>query len=446
MKIRNKILSLFLCAALLICSLPVTAAAASDFPTVLAEAKKGVVQIYGVGQEGIYISSWVGTGFAVGESGKDSDVFLTNWHVVTAEGDYSLSQVKIWILQEDCQIDDRTLEPDPNRSITCEVLKTTNGSPDYAILRATEPVSGYKPLPLLPSEQVPDGETVYALGYPAIVSDFSKSHYGIDDITSTNGIISQHMLDNTNINVLMHTAQISGGNSGGPLIDERGAVVGVNTWTITENDASVSIDIKYVRDILDDEDIPYAVYSGTNWMLIGIIGGLVALIAVVAVIIVVVSSRNKASQTPVMPAPSSVQPVSSYQPAGSSFQPTGYQPAGGSSYQAPQPGDGRPRLQCLYGAFSGKRFSLENSVRIGRDPGKNDLVFPQNTQGVSGVHCVLMVDGSSVWLKDLGSTYGTYVAGGRRLAANEAVQLQIGDKFWLGSENEVFVIAPKGGI
>ena len=57
-----------------------------------------------------------------------------------------------------------------------------------------------------------------------------------------------------------------------------------------------------------------------------------------------------------------------------------------------------------------------------------------------------MVDNNTVWLKDLGSTYGTYISGGRRLAANEAVQLRVGDKFWLGSENEVFVIAPKGGI
>jgi pSer/pThr/pTyr-binding forkhead associated (FHA) protein len=108
--------------------------------------------------------------------------------------------------------------------------------------------------------------------------------------------------------------------------------------------------------------------------------------------------------------------------------------------------DGRPRLQCKAGAFVGKRFSLENSVRIGRDPARNDLVFPANTQGVSGVHCVLMVDGNTVWLKDLGSTYGTYIAGGRSLAANEAVQLHMGDQFWLGSEKELFVIAPKGGI
>lgn len=57
-----------------------------------------------------------------------------------------------------------------------------------------------------------------------------------------------------------------------------------------------------------------------------------------------------------------------------------------------------------------------------------------------------MVDGVTVWLKDLGSSYGTLLEGGRRLAANESVQLHIGERFYLGSEKEAFIIAPKGGI
>ena len=109
MSIYKKTLSLILCAILLLSALPVSTEAASDFPAILAEAKKGVVQLYVVGEEGYFLSSGVGTGFAVGESGKDSNVFLTNWHVVTAEGKYALNQVRIWILQENCEIDSKTL-------------------------------------------------------------------------------------------------------------------------------------------------------------------------------------------------------------------------------------------------------------------------------------------------------------------------------------------------
>lgn len=266
MTIRKRILSLILCAVLLAGILPVNGSAASDFPTVLAEAKKGVVQIYCVGKDTLFVSSWTGTGFAVGESGKDSDVFLTNWHVAAGEGEYPQEDIRIWILQENCEIDKDTLEPDPSKSITCEVLKTTTGAPDYAIIRATEPVSGYKPLPLLSGEKVLDGQTVYALGYPGIVDQASASHYGIDDITSTNGIISKHMTDTDNINVLMHTAQISGGNSGGPLITEDGAVVGLNTYVFGESQENMNrycaIYIDYAIEGLDDLGLPYTIFSG----------------------------------------------------------------------------------------------------------------------------------------------------------------------------------------
>jgi S1-C subfamily serine protease len=238
MKKMKRIWTLLLTAVLLVSLLPFRAAASEEeFPKVLAQAKKGVVQIYGLADDGFFLSSWVGTGFAVGEEGKDSDIFLTNWHVVANNGETPNAEIKLWILQENCPIDDRTLEPDPSLSITCKVLKTTTGYPDYAIIQATEPISGYEALPLLPSEEVLDGTKVYALGYPAVVGDASASHYGIDDITSTDGIVSQHMqyalADNTW--VLMHTAKISGGNSGGPLINEFGEVIGINTMTMRDS-------------------------------------------------------------------------------------------------------------------------------------------------------------------------------------------------------------------
>lgn len=104
------------------------------------------------------------------------------------------------------------------------------------------------------------------------------------------------------------------------------------------------------------------------------------------------------------------------------------------------------RLQCVAGAFAGKRFPIEGKLILGRDSGKCSLVFPARTQGISGIHCRLEILDGSVWLKDLGSTYGTFLEGGKRLAAGQTVRLDIGAKFWLGSEKEVFMITPKGGL
>jgi S1-C subfamily serine protease len=82
---------------------------------------------------------------------------------------------------------------------------------------------------------------VYALGYPGSVTEHSVTSSGINDITVTNGIVSQHMQDAyaDETWVLMHTALISGGNSGGPLITAQGAVIGVN------NDCGITVGCCY---------------------------------------------------------------------------------------------------------------------------------------------------------------------------------------------------------
>lgn len=436
---KKRITCLFLAIMLLVCTLGMTGCA-KDSGEIAKDAREGVVRVLVEGFEGYFI----GTAFGVGEKGEDAEYFVTNIHVVFPEG---YEAVHVWLMKNSGGWDSAYGQPDPTHLVKCEIVYyDDSGVPDIAVLKAVDTIPGRKTMPLLDeSVEVDAGDTVYALGYPGASDVIESETYGsklvaaIEDVTMTRGIVSRLTESKAlgDIDVIQHDARISGGNSGGPLINDKGAVIGVNTWTITENDASVSVDIKYVREILDDEDIPYYTIGDTNWVMIGVIAGLAALIVIVVVIIVVVSGNNKRKAE-------AARQLAMQQAAAAAAaqQRQSYAPP---AHTAAAP-DYRPRLQCLAGAFAGKRFSLENSVRIGRDPSKNDLVFPQNTQGVSGVHCVLMVDNNTVWLKDLGSTYGTYVSGGRRLAANEAVQLQVGDKFWLGSENEVFVVAPKGGI
>ena len=437
---KKRITCLFLAIMLLVCTLGMTGCA-KDSGEIAKEAREGVVRVLVEGFEGYYI----GTAFGVGEKGEDAEYFVTNIHVVFPEG---YEAVHVWLMKNSGGWDSAYGQPDTTHLVKCEIVYyDDSGVPDIAVLKAVDTIPGRKTMPLLDeSVEVDAGDTVYALGYPGASDVIESETYGsklvaaIEDVTMTRGIVSRLTESKSlgDIDVIQHDARISGGNSGGPLINDKGAVIGVNTWTITENDASVSVDIKYVREILDDEDIPYYTIGDTNWVMIGVIAGLAALIVIVVVIIVVVSGNNKRkAEAARQQAMQQAAAAAAAQQQRQSYAPPAHTAA------AP---DYRPRLQCLAGAFAGKRFSLENSVRIGRDPSKNDLVFPQNTQGVSGVHCVLMVDNNTVWLKDLGSTYGTYVSGGRRLAANEAVQLQVGDKFWLGSENEVFVVAPKGGI
>ena len=77
---------------------------------------------------------------------------------------------------------------------------------------------------------------------------------------------------------------------------------------------------------------------------------------------------------------------------------------------------------------------------MGRDPQRCQVVFPSDTKGISSMHCELRQQGPSVTLKDSGSTYGTFLAGGRKLNANESVMLKPGDSFYLADTKNEFKV------
>lgn len=462
----KRFLALILCAALLIIVFPMHVSAASNFPAVLAEAKKGVVKIYCLCDDGYLLHSWSGTGFAVGEAGKDSDIFLTNQHVISCEYGHFSDNIRIWILQENCEINERTGEPDSSKSITCEVLKTTDGFPDYAIIRATEPIEGYKALPLLSSETVPDGLTVYALGYPGVVDNASANHYGIDDITSTNGMISKHMqytvADNTW--VLMHTAQISGGNSGGPLITEDGAVVGLNTYGFGESEDNMNrycaVYIDYAIDGLKELNLPYELFDvqdpvTTNPtetqaaeetttettpqvdekeepvpVLLVVIGCTAA--AVLVAIIILLKRRKEKQQ----------EEARLHQEAERRRIEEEHRRKEAERRRLEEECHKRERQENIVAQLqlNGKTIYPvpASGCVIGRDYDCT-IRLPEKTPGVSHHHCKLEFYQGQLVLMDLQSRYGTYIHG-TRIPTNTRVALKRGSSFCLGSEQCKFTV------
>ena len=89
----------------------------------------------------------------------------------------------------------------------------------------------------------------------------------MSEVTSTDGSISR-MLDNFDdgpYEVIEHTARINSGNSGGPLITENGAVIGINTYKYRDSSEPgeyyVAVSIDYAIKALNDYNIPYDIYS-----------------------------------------------------------------------------------------------------------------------------------------------------------------------------------------
>jgi len=92
------------------------------------------------------------------------------------------------------------------------------------------------------------GTKVYAYGYPMALSLMGK------EIKITDGIISSKTGFNGNVTTYQITAPIQAGNSGGPLFDNKGNFLGINSSGLRKNIAdNVGYTIKssYVLNLLD---------------------------------------------------------------------------------------------------------------------------------------------------------------------------------------------------
>ena len=92
------------------------------------------------------------------------------------------------------------------------------------------------------------GTKVYAFGYPMALSIMGK------EIKVTDGIISSKTGFDGDITSYQITAPIQGGNSGGPLFDDKGNLIGINAAKLNTNIADnvgYSIKSSYVLNLID---------------------------------------------------------------------------------------------------------------------------------------------------------------------------------------------------
>lgn len=102
-------------------------------------------------------------------------------------------------------------------------------------------------------------------------------------------------------------------------------------------------------------------------------------------------------------------------------------------------------IQGVSGVMNKKSYSLTQGKALvfGRRSEQCNVVFPNGTKGVSGLHCKIKWDNGKAWIKDLGSTYGTWIGNGNHLETGRYYELPDQEVFYLGSKENMFFIGMK---
>lgn len=102
-------------------------------------------------------------------------------------------------------------------------------------------------------------------------------------------------------------------------------------------------------------------------------------------------------------------------------------------------------IQGVSGLLNGKTYMLTagTSLIFGRRTEKCNVLFKNETKGISSIHCKIKWYNGKVLIKDLGSTYGTWLNEGTRLEPNKYYELPDQGVFYLGSKENMFFMGMK---
>lgn len=181
-----------------------------------------------------------GSGFLIAP-----DRIVTNRHVVEMA-----SEGKVFVINE-------TLGGLRPAKVLAKSSSDDLGDKDYALLQMEgEPARSFLQL----TNVIDKGQQTYAAGFPGFFMEtdskfrelLNGNTHAAPSMVLTQGIVTVFQDSPSGVKLVLHSADISPGNSGGPLVDACGRVVGVNTFIKTSGEAQVRLNFALKSDSLEE--------------------------------------------------------------------------------------------------------------------------------------------------------------------------------------------------
>jgi len=375
------------------------------FATPIKDAKDSLVRL------GIYNGDeLLGTGssFPV-----DNNIFITNYHVVEEainSTEYSIKALSDVINGEYVTKEVQILHFDKDKDLAIIEIQGINKTPLKLLsnLENSDTQDSY------------EDSIVFSIGFPGSSEYMQKGEITKENVIPTNkkGIISKfnHFKLNshasTKTNMVQTDATINEGNSGGPLINECGEVIGINEMKIIRNKADnvfYAIRIDELIKMLNQYHINYHTNLSTCNSIFNSSFYLFFLLSLlIASLLFYILKLQKATKTNL-----SIENKEEIN----------------SAIYLQSLTDKREIIPLLRG----------KKIIIGRS---SECHITIANRKVSGTHLQIELINNQVFVVDLNSTHGSYVDG-KKLVAQESFLLTKNAKLILGSEEIIYTLIEK---
>ena len=166
----------------------------------------------------IYSGNSAGSGFAIGEN-----TIVTNAHVIANQNDITIYGYDGETYRASVYLIDASFD--------IAVLSVDGGE--------------FSPLKIGDSDSIKAGDDIYAIGAPKSL-----------DYTLTKGVVSNKSRKFGNYTYIQIDAAINSGNSGGPLLNSKGQVIGVNSMKMSDAEGiGLSIPISSVVSFIENKGV-----------------------------------------------------------------------------------------------------------------------------------------------------------------------------------------------